>query len=222
MNQPFEWTFILWIESLFAIWDAMGLLPDTWYCGLRIRRECWEGFPCHRLQRKPLVSDPIMHHGSCVTHVPWCMSGSLTRSGIPGACAIRNFTYLLRGPWLSYDVTVMLCLNAFSFCSKSGSNIAVVAAVVVVVLVVILIVVIVILVVLQRSVCLSCCIRYIGKKSESIKFCVRTAYAWSHSLIMQCSRLSSMDVWAINFTKQLTVIVCQCWSFLRVYEWCQL
>ena len=26
----------------------------------------------------PLVSDPDMHHGTCVTHVPWCMSGSLT------------------------------------------------------------------------------------------------------------------------------------------------
>ena len=26
----------------------------------------------------PQVSDPDMHHGTCVTHVPWCMSGSLT------------------------------------------------------------------------------------------------------------------------------------------------
>ena len=34
-----------------------------------------------------------MHHGTCVSHVPWCMSGSLTCGdgenvpGIPGACA---------------------------------------------------------------------------------------------------------------------------------------
>ena len=62
-------------------------------------------FPRHRLQRKPLVSDPGMHHGTCITHVPWCMSGSLTRGGgenvpgIPGACATSNFTYLSRGPW---------------------------------------------------------------------------------------------------------------------------
>ena len=62
-------------------------------------------FSRHRLQRKPLVSDPGMHHGACATHVPWCMSGSLTRGGgesvpsIPGACATRNFTYLIRGPW---------------------------------------------------------------------------------------------------------------------------
>ena len=50
-------------------------------------------FPRRRFQRKPIVSDPGMHHGTCVTHVPWCMSGSLTRGGgenvrgIPGACA---------------------------------------------------------------------------------------------------------------------------------------
>ena len=27
----------------------------------------------------PRVSDPDMHHGTCVTHVPWCMTGLLTR-----------------------------------------------------------------------------------------------------------------------------------------------
>ena len=26
----------------------------------------------------PRVSDPDIHHGTCVTHVPWCMPGSLT------------------------------------------------------------------------------------------------------------------------------------------------
>ena len=26
----------------------------------------------------PQVSDPDMYHGTCVTHVPWCMPGSLT------------------------------------------------------------------------------------------------------------------------------------------------
>ena len=47
-------------------------------------------FSRRRLQRKPLVSDHGMHHGTCVTHVPWCMSGSLTRGSgenVPGACA---------------------------------------------------------------------------------------------------------------------------------------
>ena len=35
--------------------------------------------PATDFRRKPLLSDPDMHHGTCVTHVPWCMSGSLTR-----------------------------------------------------------------------------------------------------------------------------------------------
>ena len=30
------------------------------------------------LSPSPQVSDPAMHHGTCVTHVPWCMPGSLT------------------------------------------------------------------------------------------------------------------------------------------------
>ena len=68
-----------------------------------MRRECRERFPRHRLQMKPLVSEPDMHHGTCVTHVPWCMSGSFTRArgeniaDIPGACATRDFTYLAKG-----------------------------------------------------------------------------------------------------------------------------
>ena len=53
----------------------------------------------------PLVSDPGMHHGTCVTDVPWCMSKSHTHvggenvPGIPGACATRNCSYLVRGPY---------------------------------------------------------------------------------------------------------------------------
>ena len=81
--------------------SSMGHLPDTQNCGLRMRRE---RFPRHRLQRKPLASDPGMHHCTSVMHVSWCMSGSLTHGGgesvpgIPGACTTRNFTYLVRGP----------------------------------------------------------------------------------------------------------------------------
>ena len=52
---------------------SIGLLPDKQNCGLRMRRQCRERFPLP--QR---VSDPDMYHGTCVTHVPWCMPGSLT------------------------------------------------------------------------------------------------------------------------------------------------
>ena len=87
-----------------------GLLPVTQNCGLRMHRECWERFPRHRIQRKPPVSDPGMHYGTCVTRVPWCMWGSLTHHGgenvpgIPDACAICNFTYLARGPWRRWSI----------------------------------------------------------------------------------------------------------------------
>ena len=61
-----------------------------------------ERFPRHWLQRKPLVSDPGMQYGTCVTHAPWCISGLLTCGGgenvpgIPGACANRGFAHLVR------------------------------------------------------------------------------------------------------------------------------
>ena len=101
----------VWL-SLFGIhiweqspYDCHGTL--TRYIKLRVAYApgLRERFPCHRLQRKPLYSDPGMHHGTCVTHVPWCMSGSLTRgcgeyvTGIRGACATRHFTYLARNPY---------------------------------------------------------------------------------------------------------------------------
>ena len=94
------------VNRLHSSWEAlfMGLLPNKRNYGLRMRRECRERFPRHRLQRKPPVSDPDMHHGTFVTHVPWCMSESLTHTGeenvpgIPGACATRNFAYLVKSP----------------------------------------------------------------------------------------------------------------------------
>ena len=86
-----------------------GLISDPYIHGPFTRYIKWWVAPApgmfsrHRLQRKPLVSDPGIHHGTCVTHVPWCMSGSLTCGGgenvpgIPGACATHNFAYLARG-----------------------------------------------------------------------------------------------------------------------------
>ena len=110
---PTSWIYftgVLYLGSLLlseinqiSIYYGMGLLPDTENCGLRMRRECRERFPRHWLQRRPYV-----------THVPWCMSGSLTRHGgenvpgIPGACATLNFTYMARGPWRS-DYKCMGC-----------------------------------------------------------------------------------------------------------------
>ena len=60
--------------------------------------------------KPPGISDTVMHHGTCVTHVPWCMTVSLISGGgenvpgIPGACTTRTFTYLARGPFLGNEL----------------------------------------------------------------------------------------------------------------------
>ena len=99
-------TYYIFTQSQFKSYDVtMGLLPDTQNRGMRMRRECWDRFPRHWLQRKPPVSDPGMHHGTCVKPVPSCMSRSLTCGGgenvrgIFGACASHHFAHLERGPW---------------------------------------------------------------------------------------------------------------------------
>ena len=48
---------------------AMGLLPDV-----KLRVVYAPGMP-GTFSPPPLISDHDMHHGTCITHVPWCMSG---------------------------------------------------------------------------------------------------------------------------------------------------
>ena len=84
-------------------------------------------FPATDFKRKTLVSDTGMHHVTCVTHVPWCMSGSLTHGdeendpGIPGACATRNFTYLVRGPLPLYQ-WVVIGIHHDTVCAGVGGT----------------------------------------------------------------------------------------------------
>ena len=54
--------------------QCMGLLPDTYNCGLCMHRECRERFPHQGLQRKSLGSDPDMpsrhvRHVRVVIHI---------------------------------------------------------------------------------------------------------------------------------------------------------
>ena len=81
-------------------------------------------FPCRRFQRKPLVSDPGMHHGTCVTHVPWCMSGSLTCGdrenvpGIPGARAPAILRIWQEAHCVSQKYT-HIYINKTTYCSST-------------------------------------------------------------------------------------------------------
>ena len=84
--------------------------PLARYVKLRVAFAHAPGMP-GTFSPPPRVSDPDVHHGTCVTHLPWCMPWLLTSDflwslsqggenvpGIRGACATRNFAYLVRGP----------------------------------------------------------------------------------------------------------------------------
>ena len=101
--------------------------PITRYAKLRVAHT--PGMP-GTFSPPPWVSDPDMHHGTCVTHVRWCMPGSLTRGflwsgdgdnvpGIPGACATHNCASLVRGPCGSRFHDVITRLMVFLQWSKA-------------------------------------------------------------------------------------------------------
>ena len=60
-------------HQVMCVYGSHGLLNS--YIELRVAHApgVWGTF-----SPPPRVSDPDMHHGTCVTHVPWCMPGSLT------------------------------------------------------------------------------------------------------------------------------------------------
>ena len=56
-------------------WHVIAYGPLTRYVKLWVAHA--PGMP-GRFSPPPRLSDPDVHHGTCVTHVPWCMPGSLT------------------------------------------------------------------------------------------------------------------------------------------------
>ena len=57
--------------------------PPTRYVKMRVAHE--PEMP-GTFSLPPRVSDPDMHHGTCVTHVPWCIPGSLTNGLLWSRC----------------------------------------------------------------------------------------------------------------------------------------
>ena len=94
---------------------------NSWYmASYQIRKIAgWlERFPYHPLQKKPLASDPSMHNGTCVTHVPWCMLNTLilgvwcsTIRHLPGCFCLWTFfknigfNMVPSGPFMSHLAT---------------------------------------------------------------------------------------------------------------------
>ena len=75
VNRRYCKQFTVWYPevTLVSIDCTMGLLPDT-YVKLRVAHA--PEMP-GTFSPLPRLSYPDMHHGACVTHVPWCMPGSL-------------------------------------------------------------------------------------------------------------------------------------------------
>ena len=61
-------------------WKTQTLLTNGPWASYQIRKIAGAHAPGMpgKFSPPPRVSDPGMHHGTCVTHVPWCMPGSLT------------------------------------------------------------------------------------------------------------------------------------------------
>ena len=66
----FQWT------PMFTFHKTSLTMPGAFYQIRNIAGCAWAGnagtvFPCHRLQRKPLVSNPAIHHGACTCRDTW-------------------------------------------------------------------------------------------------------------------------------------------------------
>ena len=86
----------------------LGLLPDTQNCVLRMRQECRERFPPQPTQRKPLVSDPGMHHGTCrdacrdrLPAVAWKTSPAFPAHAQPAHLHIWQEAHVQHNPYAS-------------------------------------------------------------------------------------------------------------------------
>ena len=85
-----------------------------------MHRECRERFPYHRIKMKPLVSDPACItarasrtcRGECRDRLIRNVGENVP--GIPGACATRNFTYLIRAIDNRYPKLTTLSLSRSS------------------------------------------------------------------------------------------------------------
>ena len=87
--------------------------PLARYAKLRVAHAPW--MP-GTFSLPPRVSDPDMHHGTCITHVPWCMPGSITsyflKNGWRGKRSrhsrrMRNLQFYVSGKRpIAYNITM--------------------------------------------------------------------------------------------------------------------
>ena len=85
---------------------SMGLLPDTENCGCACAGNAGNIIPASGGKRSRHISRhvrdarAVMHDGIANYRFPMEWTARNNVSDIPGACATRNDTYLVRDPWL--------------------------------------------------------------------------------------------------------------------------
>ena len=93
------------IQNFLKGWGRMSLLPNTSNCGCACAGNARNGFPATTGKQSRYASRhvrdarAVMHAGIANSRFPFNSAAGENVPGIPGACATRNFTYLVRGPW---------------------------------------------------------------------------------------------------------------------------
>ena len=93
----------VWLNT--HVLSSMGLLPNTSNCGCACARNAGNVFPAtagkqsRHASRHMRDARAVMHAGIANSRFPLNSAAGGNVPGIPGACATRDFTYLVRGPW---------------------------------------------------------------------------------------------------------------------------
>ena len=115
------WLLVTWLNAVRCNWVECWYYRPQYRHSISMFNNPWASYQIRQIvdwacagnagivSTPPQVSDPDMYQGTCATHVPWCMPGSLTSSflwsgggnvpGILGVWITRKFTYLVRGPY---------------------------------------------------------------------------------------------------------------------------
>ena len=117
-HMPIAWPVNRLISQWFVVcqWASYQIRK---FAGCAWAGNAWNAFPATDFKGNRLLAIPACITAR-ITHVPWCMVGSLSRGGgenvpgIPGAWATRNFTYLARGPWDHRELCWMMCTDDLS------------------------------------------------------------------------------------------------------------
>ena len=106
---------------------SMGLLPNTSNCGYAYAGNAGNVFPAtagkqsRHASRHVRDARAVMHAGMANSRFPLNSTVGENVPGIPGACATRDFTYLVRGPWHVMPWKRFPCYNQVNVSSMSTS-----------------------------------------------------------------------------------------------------